>query len=467
MSAKLCGKCETDISTSSGYTKCSGCRYRYHYACSVSSTTWAAKSIEAKNSWRCDVCRSDRDKKVADKTESEKTEAEKLLEPMNGNNTNKNPQTAPTGESSDALLNFELSLKPLFEEYGKVTTSLITDAEKNLKSHVVAVNKNTENLIQALCSKIDEVFQRLKFVQSTQEKLLASQNQLLDENVKLKNDLSVAREKISSLELKMQSVSTKSYSNVLLDTAHAGNKNSQQSRSPTSIGGRGTHNISPKPAQHGNHTTASTATSKVPKQVQQSGISAGPVGSATVAPRGGVDVSTNGTLSVNATDKRGNHGVSDGWKTVGHRNKNSNRSVAKIGTKTVSQVAINGVTMVRPRPPRVQNTAALFISRFDPAVTTENIKEIISGSVALTYLKISRIRTKYVDYYASFHVEVHEQDFSKIDDVDVWPNGCLIKPYEGRLYPDKVLHVATTGVLPNGSSGVVTALSTDDSSNPK
>lgn len=37
--------------------KCNGCQGNYHYNCSISETTYRAKSKEAKASWRCQACR--------------------------------------------------------------------------------------------------------------------------------------------------------------------------------------------------------------------------------------------------------------------------------------------------------------------------------------------------------------------------------------------------------------------------
>jgi hypothetical protein len=55
----------------------------------------------------------------------------------------------------------------------------------------------------------------------------------------------------------------------------------------------------------------------------------------------------------------------------------------------------------------------------------------------LTSLTCTRLRTKY-NSYASFHVSVPEDDFQLINNTEVWPNGCLIAPFYGRLNPDQI-----------------------------
>jgi hypothetical protein len=40
--------------------------------------------------------------------------------------------------------------------------------------------------------------------------------------------------------------------------------------------------------------------------------------------------------------------------------------------------------------------------------------------------------------YASFHVLVNEEDFSLINNTGIWPNGCLIASFFGRLNLEQI-----------------------------
>ncbi|KAI5727200.1 hypothetical protein M8J76_015968 [Diaphorina citri] len=94
--------------------------------------------------------------------------------------------------------------------------------------------------------------------------------------------------------------------------------------------------------------------------------------------------------------------------------------------------------MVRRKVPSIK-TSALFVTRFSPNVTVQDIKDLINTSLTLSHLKISKIQSKHQDQYSSFHVEVLVSDYSKIDDVSLWPDGCLMKQYRGRLLPEIVV----------------------------
>jgi hypothetical protein len=51
----------------------------------------------------------------------------------------------------------------------------------------------------------------------------------------------------------------------------------------------------------------------------------------------------------------------------------------------------------------------------------------------------TNLKTRY-NSYASFHVSVTEDDFPLIHNTGVWPDGCLIAPFYGRLNPDQIFN---------------------------
>jgi hypothetical protein len=83
---------------------------------------------------------------------------------------------------------------------------------------------------------------------------------------------------------------------------------------------------------------------------------------------------------------------------------------------------------------------SLFVSRFSPEVTTSDVEKSLKDQLQLASLTCTRLKTKY-NSYASFHVSVTEDDFHLINNTGVWPNGCLITPYYGRLNPDQIYSV--------------------------
>ena len=78
---------------------------------------------------------------------------------------------------------------------------------------------------------------------------------------------------------------------------------------------------------------------------------------------------------------------------------------------------------------------SLFVSRFSPDVISSDVESSLKDQLQLASLACSRLKTKY-NSYASFHVSVAEDDFHLINNTGVWPNGCLIAPFYGRLSAD-------------------------------
>ncbi|KAI5696821.1 hypothetical protein M8J75_000718, partial [Diaphorina citri] len=172
---------------------------------------------------------------------------------------------------------------------------------------------------------------------------------------------------------------------------------------------------------------------------EQAAIAAGKTVSKT-----GMDVRVSVQVRTPVRDERVGGNVNtqdrDGWTTVGNRRSRNNtapRNPPKIGTKAI-QAGNSSTPMVRRKVPSIK-TSALFVTRFSPNVTVQDIKDLINASLTLSHLKISKIQSKHQDQYSSFHVEVLVSDYSKIDDVSLWPDGCLMKQYRGRLLPEIVV----------------------------
>jgi hypothetical protein len=81
-------------------------------------------------------------------------------------------------------------------------------------------------------------------------------------------------------------------------------------------------------------------------------------------------------------------------------------------------------------------TKALFVSSFSPDVTSTDIENSLKEQLLLKSLVCTRLTTKF-NIYASFHVSVTEEDFPLINNVGVWPDGCLVAPFYGYLILSK------------------------------
>jgi hypothetical protein len=82
-------------------------------------------------------------------------------------------------------------------------------------------------------------------------------------------------------------------------------------------------------------------------------------------------------------------------------------------------------------------TKALFVSRFSPDVTSTDRENFLKEQLLLKSLVCTWLKTKF-SIYATFLVSVTEKNFPLINNVGVWPDGCLIAPFCGRLNPEQI-----------------------------
>lgn len=105
-------------------------------------------------------------------------------------------------------------------------------------------------------------------------------------------------------------------------------------------------------------------------------------------------------------------------------------SARKIAQKKAIKLGINENrrNLVCPKK------KALFVSRFNPNVTVEDVKDLLKD-LQVSGLVCRRLKTKYT-HYNSFHVEVVIEDFDKVNKPEVWPWGILVAPFFGLLRKD-------------------------------
>lgn len=164
------------------------------------------------------------------------------------------------------------------------------------------------------------------------------------------------------------------------------------------------------------------------------------------------------TLPASSTDIQ----AVDGFITVQKKRKVNHPSSVPSGVpkppmkpRTLLIGNKNGSSL--PTVPKRVRTKALFVSRFSPEVSSADVEQSLKDQLELASLKCTKLKTKY-NSYSSFHISVSEDDFHLVNNADVWPAGCLVAPYYGRLNPDQIYSVAnlTPSVPPTPTTGVPT-----------
>jgi hypothetical protein len=143
----------------------------------------------------------------------------------------------------------------------------------------------------------------------------------------------------------------------------------------------------------------------------------------------GISPSTSGTAVLPAQD---------GFITVSYKEKKSTSSPHAVRVKHRRQPQIGvGSSLALPVVRKPERTKALFVSRFSPEVTAEDLHKSLEVQLCLKKLVCTKLKTKF-NTYSSFHISVTEDQFSLINDTGIWPSGCLIAPYYGKLSPEQI-----------------------------
>lgn len=105
--------------------------------------------------------------------------------------------------------------------------------------------------------------------------------------------------------------------------------------------------------------------------------------------------------------------------------------------RTRAQLGVRNSDSLKTITKPLRRSKALFVSRFTPEVSVQEITNYVKNELNLEQLQVTKLRTKHASY-SSFHVSVAEQDFERINNTVFWPSGCLICPFYGRLKPDQM-----------------------------
>jgi hypothetical protein len=119
-------------------------------------------------------------------------------------------------------------------------------------------------------------------------------------------------------------------------------------------------------------------------------------------------------------------------RVVNHISEN-NKTGRKLRTPMYGARKSSSLPVVSKRP----KTKALFVSRFSAEVSASDVENSLQEPLKLSLVVCAKLKTRY-NSYASFYVSVTEDDFPLIHNTGVWPEGCLIAPFYGRLNPDQI-----------------------------
>ncbi|PNF43161.1 hypothetical protein B7P43_G17207 [Cryptotermes secundus] len=137
----------------------------------------------------------------------------------------------------------------------------------------------------------------------------------------------------------------------------------------------------------------------------------------------------------------------DGFKTVRYRNRTTTSTPAasavvnKVKLRRQPLISISNSQSL-PVVKKAERSKALFDSRFSPEVTADDVHKSLKEQLSLKQLVCTRLKTKF-NLYSSFHISVLEDEFALINSTGVWPSGCLIAPYYGKLTADQIFTAST------------------------
>jgi len=105
-------------------------------------------------------------------------------------------------------------------------------------------------------------------------------------------------------------------------------------------------------------------------------------------------------------------------------NNQANRVAPKFGTKKNT-----GVVVVKPKHSVIR---CVFVSRFSPATTPTDVKNIILKSTNL-HLNCRKLNVKFPELYSSFCINTTDDtQYHQLLNPDMWPDGILVMPFMGR-----------------------------------
>ena len=82
-------------------------------------------------------------------------------------------------------------------------------------------------------------------------------------------------------------------------------------------------------------------------------------------------------------------------------------------------------------PNSTKQITGVFVSRLDPRTTSKDVEQNIKRHTGLS-IRAEKMRVKYPDSYSSFYIRCEHQVRSELLDAELWPQRCLVKPFEEK-----------------------------------
>ena len=76
-----------------------------------------------------------------------------------------------------------------------------------------------------------------------------------------------------------------------------------------------------------------------------------------------------------------------------------------------------------------KQVTGVFITRLDPRTTSKEVESNVKRHTGIS-IRAEKMKTKYPDSYSSFYVRGDKQLREKLIDAELWPQRCLVKPFE-------------------------------------
>ncbi|GBM26621.1 hypothetical protein AVEN_85222-1 [Araneus ventricosus] len=138
------------------------------------------------------------------------------------------------------------------------------------------------------------------------------------------------------------------------------------------------------------------------------------------------------------------------------KDKRVNPKVVINGARAISGLKIIGKMLKRK--------IIFFLSRLGPDTTANDITNFLD-QLNLKFFQCHRLKTKYQSY-ASFHIEVYENDLQQLLDSTFSPEGCLIAEFYAKLRNDQISQEIIPGSDSNHPSCLDLSANTDSKSLP-
>lgn len=88
---------------------------------------------------------------------------------------------------------------------------------------------------------------------------------------------------------------------------------------------------------------------------------------------------------------------------------------------------------------RYPRKAAIFVSRLNRSTQVNDVIDFL-GPLNLKHQQCTQMKTRY-DSYASFHIETLDSEQHLLLKDSLWPEGCIVTKFLGRLKQDQILDV--------------------------